>query len=226
MRKAGFALCVVGAVLSISAAASGNVRALITGADIRDGSITSKDIASHTIASGNLARSVVQSLQGQAGPAGPAGPAGAKGDTGAPGSAGAQGPAGPQGPAGAKGDPGGPVGPKGDTGAQGPTGATGATGPQGPPGPKGDPGAAGTAAVSVHTQAYTLAMSGSAGDHNDFTTMCASGQKAVGGGFDSNTDVFSEDTRPTPADDGWTIFLFNNDSTGSASGTLYVTCLG
>jgi hypothetical protein len=80
--------------------------------------------------------------------------------------------------------------------------------------------------VSVHTQAYTLTASGSAGDNNDFTTMCASGQKAVGGGFDSDTDVLSEDTRPTAADDGWKIFLFNNDSTSSASGTLYVICLG
>ena len=74
----------------------------VTGAKVRDGSLTAIDIA------GGL-------------PAGPAGAAGPKGAAGAQGAQGAQGPAGPAGPKGADGAPGaqGPIGP---TGAQGPPG--------------------------------------------------------------------------------------------------------
>jgi hypothetical protein len=110
----------------------------------------------------------------------------------------------------------GPVqGPKGDTGA------TGAQGVQGVPGPKGDKGDPGTAAVSVHTQAYSLA--GQAG--NDVTANCGANQKAVNGGFDSDGSVFNFDTRPTANDDGWTIFLANGDNV-TRSGNVYAICLG
>jgi hypothetical protein len=195
-------------------------------------------------------------LQGPAGPAGAAGTAGPKGDTGAAGATGPGGPTGPQGPKGDKGDVGaglkivgtvasqsalptsgttgdaylvngdlfvwtgqawtdaGPVqGPKGDKGD------TGATGPQGQQGIQGVPG---TAAVSIHTTPFTVA----ANDLTTVTANCSVGEKAVNAGFDSNGDVFSEDTKPTAADDGWQIVLINADTTSSASGTVYVVCLG
>lgn len=95
-------------------------RSLITGADIKDGSISRAD----------LSRRTVKSLKGMRGPAGrdgSAGPKGAQGDTGP------QGPSGPAGPVG----PAGPAGPRGDTGASGPQGDQGE---QGPPGDDGAPG--------------------------------------------------------------------------------------
>jgi hypothetical protein len=79
--------------------------------------------------------------------------------------------------------------------------------------------------VTVQTVAYSLSASGQAGDAQDVTANCGVGQKAVSGGFDSNGSVFNLDTRPTGADDGWTIFLVNSDNT-PRSGTVYATCLG
>ena len=189
---------------------------------------------------------------GSTGPAGPAGPQGAKGDTGATGAKGDTGSQGPKGDVGAglkiigslansgalpatgtTGDAylisgvlwvwdgsvwknAGPV-----QGPQGPTGATGPAGPAGPQGATGATGAAGTAAVTVHTQAYTIA----ADDLQTVIAICGAGQKAVGGGFDSDGQVFNYDTKATAADDGWEIVLANPDS-GSSSGTVYAYCLG
>jgi hypothetical protein len=111
----------------------------------------------------------------------------------------------------------GPVkGPKGDTGD------TGATGPQGIQGIQGIQGAPGTAAVTVHPQAYSLGGGAAALT----TANCGANQKAVNGGFDSNGNVFNLDTFPTtPNDDGWTIFLVNGDNT-TRSGNVYAICLG
>jgi hypothetical protein len=190
---------------------------------------------------------------GPAGPAGPKGDTGAVGARGATGSTGSQGPKGDVGSglqivgtvatagdlpvSGTTGDAylvggnlyvwtgsawtnAGPVqGPKGDTGNTGPIG------PQGPQGIQGPAGTAGTAAVSVHSSDFTLAASGTAGDAALVTANCSAGQKAVAGGFDSNGNVANEDTAPTVADDGWSIFLFNTDNSPS-SGKVYVTCLG
>jgi hypothetical protein len=115
---------------------------------------------------------------------------------------------------------------------KGPTGAQGAVGPQGPQGLKGDTGAtgaagaAGTAAVTVHTVAYSLAAStATTTTARAVTATCGLNQLAVGGGFDSTGNVFSEDTAPTGTDTGWTIFLLNGDLV-ARSGTVYVTCLG
>jgi hypothetical protein len=104
-------------------------RALITGDDIKDGSITRADLSGRT----------VRSLKGRRGPAGPAGQdgfvgaQGPQGSTGPQGERGPQGPAGPIGPKGTTGDTG-AIGPKGDTGEQGELGPRGDTGPQGTPG--------------------------------------------------------------------------------------------
>ncbi len=190
---------------------------------------------------------------GQTGPAGPAGVPGPTGAAGPQGSVGPQGPKGDVGSGlkivgtaasvgalPATGNPGdaylvggnlhvwtgsawsnaGPVqGPKGDNGDKGDTGSQG---PQGTQGPQGIPG---TAAVSIHTQAFSLAGSGTGDDTELFTVTCASGQKAIGGGYDSNGNIFNEDTFPTAADDGWSIFLVNYDNT-TRTGTVYAICLG
>jgi hypothetical protein len=95
---------------------------LVTGADVRDNSLTTKDIRNGTLTARDF-------KAGQL-------PAGAQGPVGAPGAPGAKGDAGPAGPAGPEG-PAGPAGPKGNTGPQGQKGATGADGPQGPQGPAG-----------------------------------------------------------------------------------------
>jgi len=195
-----------------------------------------------------------QGVAGPAGAPGAAGAVGPQGAQGAQGSQGSPGPQGPQGEVGAgleivgtvataadlpaagttTGDAylvagdlwvwggtawenAGPVkGPKGDVGQVGPAGPTGAAGPQGVPG---------TAAVSVHTQAFTLGGSGSTTDNDTFTVSCSDGQKAVSGGYTSNGDVMNEDTAPTAQDDGWSIFLFNNQD-DPVAGTVYAICLG
>jgi hypothetical protein len=130
---------------------------------------------------------------------------------------GQSGPAGVAGPAG----PAGPVGPAGPSGPAGPAGSKGDTGASGAVGPQGDQGPAGTAAVTIHTAPYSLAT----GIAQAFTTNCAAGQKAVGGGFDSDGGVFNLDTKPTAADDGWVIVLANPDST-TDTGLTYTICLG
>ena len=89
-------------------------RALITGRDIKDGSISRAD----------LSRRAVKSLKGERGPAGPAGRDGSVGPAGPQGSTG---PTGSQGPTG-------PAGPRGAPGASGPQGDQGEQGEQGPPG--------------------------------------------------------------------------------------------
>jgi hypothetical protein len=104
---------------------------------------------------------------------------------------------------------------------QGPQGETGPAGPQGAAGPAGPAGPVGTPTVTVHPQAFSLGGEGAA----TVTASCSAGQKAVGGGFTSNGDVFNEDTAPTAQDDGWSIFLINAGDS-SAQGTVYAICLG
>lgn len=112
---------VVALVLAMLLSAGGGAVAarLITGKDIKDGTVTGADIKDASLKYADLAAATRTQLTGPQGPAGEAGIQGPAGATG-PG-----GPAGPKGDAGSAG-PAGPAGPKGDTGA---------TGPQGPVGP-------------------------------------------------------------------------------------------
>ena len=112
MKRAAFLIAgVVCALVAVTAGAAG-VQALITSAQIKDGTIQSRDIKNGAIARADMSATAIASLRGQRGPAGPRGLAGAagaqgpQGATGAQGAQGAQGPAGPQGSQGAKGDPG------------------------------------------------------------------------------------------------------------------------
>ena len=112
MRRTGLLAAGVIGALAVATAGTAGVQALITGAQIKDGTIESRDIKNGAIGRADIADAAEAALRG------------------ARGSRGADGPAGPAGPAGAQ----------GAAGPQGPQGATGAQGPQGPQGPKGDTG--------------------------------------------------------------------------------------
>ena len=129
MKKGLTLVAVLAVTLGITTAASGRVQALITGAQIKDGSVESQDIENRTIQPIDLSARAVASLKGDRGPRGFAG---ARGAAGAPGATG-------------------PAGPAGPTGARGPQGFTGSTGSQGPQGVKGDPGAGVNVKGSVAT---------------------------------------------------------------------------
>ena len=78
------------------------------------------------------------------------------------------------------------------------------------------------ALVSVKTQAWSL----NAGGGSDFSVACATGEKAIAGGYDNPTGTaISADTRPSSDGTSWRIFLFNPSSSVGASGTLYAVCL-
>jgi hypothetical protein len=120
-------IAVVAVILALTGsayAASG----LITGADIKDGTITKADLSSRTVNS-------LRGKRGKQGPAGRTGFAGPQGPQGSTGPEGARGPAGPVGPAG-------PKGTTGDTGARGAQGIQGVQGDIGPDGPQGPSGQA------------------------------------------------------------------------------------
>jgi hypothetical protein len=109
---------------------------VITGRDVRDGSLTGKDIKNRSIGRNDLsagARRGGIALPGPKGDDGPRGERGARGERGQIGPTGEKGEAGPKGdrgPAGAAGVPGSP-------GLQGAAGSQGAEGKAGPPGIRG-----------------------------------------------------------------------------------------
>src|SRR3954454_1733710 len=105
------------AYLALFAALGGSAYAAVqlTGKNIKDGTITGKDVKNHSLGTAKLSRTVVSSIASGRGPAGPQGPQGERGATGADGPTGA-------------------TGPKGGTGPAGPQGAQGPAGPEGPSG--------------------------------------------------------------------------------------------
>jgi hypothetical protein len=105
------------AYVALFAALGGSAYAAVTvtGQQIKDGTITGKDVKNRSLGAGELSRTALASLSGTPGPAGPQGLKGDKGEQGA------------RGPAGPKGDPG-PTGPAGPRGPQGPAGASGVSG--------------------------------------------------------------------------------------------------
>ena len=103
MRKVSALVAGVLSALAMVTAGTAGVQALITGAQIRDGSVESRDIKNGTIGRADIAGAALSSLRGARGPAGPAGAAGPAGVQGQQGVAGPQGPQGPQGPSGPQG---------------------------------------------------------------------------------------------------------------------------
>ena len=161
-----------------------------------------------------------QGPQGDQGDTGAAGEQGLKGDTGltgATGPAGVAGPQGPQGEVGPKGDTGatGEQGLKGDTGLTGATGPAGAAGSQGAKGDTGATGAAGTNGTNGTNGVSGYALVTSTGTTTSGAVItvkaaCASGKKAVGGGYvetsGNGIHVVSEGPATTTAsNDSWSI---------------------
>jgi hypothetical protein len=75
--------------------------------------------------------------------------------------------------------------------------------------------------VSIKTAAYQLAPNTGA----DVTVPCGAGERAVGGGFDSDGPVFNFDSRPTGNGAAWSIVVANGDDASGHSGTAYAICL-
>ena len=160
IRKNRVAAVAVGAFVLIGFSSMGAVAGtMITGAQIKDQTIQSNDIATagvgtseirdSSILTRDLSQATMDALKGATG---------AKGDTGAKGETGA---------AGAKGD-------KGETGPQGPTGSRGKRGFTGQPG----------VANVIAGAGYTHTWAGDNGSQlNTIIESCNEGQVALGGGF-------------------------------------------
>jgi hypothetical protein len=116
MKRTAFVVAAAICALAAVTAGTAGVKALITGAQIQDGTIKSRDIGNGAVRRVDIAPATVASLRGRRGPAGPRGLQGIQGPQGPPGATGAPGPAGPTGPQGATGSAG-ATGPKGDPGA-------------------------------------------------------------------------------------------------------------
>lgn len=146
------------AIFGISGTAVAAKR-LVTGADIKNGSITGVDLAKSTqdALRGKKGAAGVTGGRGETGGAGIAGAQGGAGASGRDGAAGSNGTNGTNGAAGPNGSPGGvgsqgatgPSGPQGTTGVQGATGATGGQGITGTTGPQGVPAVRYFAAISA-----------------------------------------------------------------------------
>jgi hypothetical protein len=85
------------------------------------------------------------------------------------------------------------------------------------------PGPATSAAglVAMKTAAFTL----NGNEGKDILVTCDAGQKAIGGGFDSNGPVYNFDMRPMGDGVAWALYLVNAHETQAFSGTAYAVCL-
>jgi hypothetical protein len=81
-------LLVAGLVLMLSAGAGATAALVITGKQIKDGTVTTKDVKNKTLKYKDFAPKTKSKLRGATGPAGPRGATGATGATGAAGAAG------------------------------------------------------------------------------------------------------------------------------------------
>ena len=187
------------AYLALFAALGGSAYATVTvtGANVKDGTITGKDVKNRSLGTGKLSPTAVSSLTGKPGPAG------SQGEKGAAGPAGATGPAGP-------------TGPKGETGA---------TGPAGPEGPQGSRGLQGPSGISGWE--YRVSQGVRLGTYGVGTTQvyCSSGKKALGGGLGSTGNLVSASTdRPIEPGSGWVVTAWNKSDVAAATVYAWVIC--
>lgn len=123
-RSGRLAVLLIMFILTIVMGGSAAAVTLITGKQIKDGSLRGRDVGNGSLTGADVAdRSLspadfTGSLQGPPGSQGPVGPVGPRGEPGGKGAAGDTGSPGPQGP----------PGPPGQRGAQGPQGAPGVSG--------------------------------------------------------------------------------------------------
>jgi type VI protein secretion system component Hcp len=148
-------------VLALSGTATATAAVLVTGAMIKDETVTSADVKNGSLKAKDFAKGQL--------PTGAAGPEGEPGETG---------PAGPEGSAG----PQGPVGPRGAAGVDGANGAVGATGATGVTGAQGQTGRDGAAAAIGATGATgATGLSGVQGATGAAGVTGATGLKGVDG---------------------------------------------
>jgi hypothetical protein len=177
------------AYVALFAALGGSAYAAVTvtGQNIKDGTITGKDVKNRSLGKSKLSATALGSLTGERGPAGPEGPQGPQGQRG------------PQGPAG----PIGQTGPKGDTGPTGPAGPTGAQGPSGISG------------YEVVTTPVAYEVDVPPGQSRDVSISC-SGKRVLGGGVatypvTSNAQITASAPYDAPGvrGVGWAANVFN-----------------
>jgi len=177
------------AYLALFAALGGSAYAAVTvtGKNIKDGTITGRDVKNRSLGTTKLSTTAVSSLTGQRGPAGPQGENGERG---------------PVGPTGA-------IGPKGEAGPAGAKGETGSAGAQGAPGPAGPAGPSG-----ISGWEYRVSSPGVSIQPNGVATVgvsCSGGKKALGGGASAtNAGAKMSTSAPTDPGTGWVV-RFHND---------------
>lgn len=188
------------AYLALFVALGGSAYAAVTvtGKNIKDGTITGRDVRNSSLGTSKLSPTAVGSLTGERGPAGP------------------QGPEGPQGLKGSQG----PAGPIGQTG---PKGDTGPVGPAGPMGPIGQPGVGGYQVV--HTSVADE-VSVPAGQSRDVSISC-NGRKVLGGGVatypvTSNSQITA--SAPLDGGTGWGANVHNRGLSGSFGAYAWAIC--
>jgi hypothetical protein len=110
-------------------------------------------------------------------------------------------------------------------GQDGLDGKDGAPGPQGPAGPQGPQGPAGPSNVTALNR-YAGTLTVAAGDIDGGTVYCPAGQRAVSGGFftDSNGPVFAFSS--TADRTGWVVAVDNSASSLPSELDGYVFCAG
>ena len=195
--------------------------ATITGAGIKDGTVTGRDVKNRSLGANELSAKARESLASRPGRQGAPGP---KGDKGAPG------PAGPKGETGAKGE----TGPKGEAGAKGETGPAGPVGPEGAPGPMGPQGPPGPrlpgaiSGYSYHTEGHTIGPD----DWESWGVDCPAGKRALGGGVAASGQLVGNflhsavvSSAPTgPAGTGWSVTYSNDYDAGKVTAYVWVIC--
>jgi hypothetical protein len=82
------------------------------------------------------------------------------------------------------------------------------------------PASTAAALVSYRTAAFTVNADGA----QEFGAACASGERAVGGGFNSPSALIPLDSYPSGGGAGWTVYLINPSSSQARSGTVYAVC--
>jgi hypothetical protein len=185
------------AYLALFAALGGSAYAAVTvtGKNIKDGTITGRDVKNRSLGTSKLSATAVSSLTGQRGPAGP------QGDKGEPGTVGPKGEAGP-------------AGPKGETGSAGQQGAQGPAGPQGPTGISG---------LEYRVSPQGFRTPADSGGYN--TVDCPGSKDALGGGASSDGGYWTYVTESAPTDGGrgWFVEIWN-DSPVAATLYAWVIC--
>ena len=186
------------AYLALFAALGGSAYAAVTvtGENIKDGTVTGRDIKNRSLGTNKLNVRAVSSLTGRRGPAGPQGE---KGDRG------------PAGPAGA-------TGPKGETGPAGPQGSAG---PGGPPGPSGPSGISGYEVVISPVQSVTP---GTTSGHR--FANCHPDKRVLGGGVSTTSHQNTRIAESAPQDGGrgWQGAVRNDSSLAPVGMYIWAIC--